>query len=58
MPTIPEKRQRIRPPLAVIVVALVAVLALGAVWFAVSAAVSSGGDDCPARTNATTERCR
>lgn len=58
MPTIPERRQRIRPPLAVLVVALMALVALGAVWFAVGAAVGNGGEDCPARANATTERCR
>lgn len=58
MPTIPERRQRIRPPLAVIIVAVVALLALGAVWLAVGAAVGNGGEDCPAQANATTERCR
>lgn len=44
--------------MAVIIVAVVALLALGAVWLAVGAAVGNGGEDCPAQANATTERCR
>jgi hypothetical protein len=44
--------------MAVLVAAAVIVVALVAVWFAVGAAVGSGGDDCPAKTNETAERCR
>jgi hypothetical protein len=40
------------------VAAALIVIALAAVWFAVGAAVGSGGDDCPAEGNATGERCR
>ena len=58
MPGIPQKRQSVRPPTAVIVAAAVIAVAMIAVWFAVGAAVGSGGDDCPARGNETAERCR
>ena len=58
MPTIPERRQRVRPPWTVVLVALVALAALGAVWFAVGAAVGNGGEECAGRANATSERCR
>jgi hypothetical protein len=43
MQHIPEKRQSVRPPLRVVLVALVLLAALGVVWFAVSAAVHQGG---------------
>jgi len=58
MPGIPQKRQSVRPQLPVLVAAALIVVALVAVWFAVGAAVGSGGDDCPAEGNATGERCR
>jgi len=58
MRQIPEKRQSVRPPLRVVLVALVLLAALGVVWFAVSAAVHQGGEDCPAQRQSTTERCR
>jgi len=58
MQHIPEKRQSVRPPLRVLLVALVLLAALGVVWFAVSAAVHQGGEDCPAQRQSTTERCR
>ncbi len=58
IPEMPEKRQSIRPPRSVLIAALVALAALAVVWFAVSAAVQAGGEDCPARANATTANCR
>jgi hypothetical protein len=43
----------------VLVAALLILVALVAVWFAVSAAVGSGGDDCPAaESQETGDRCR
>ena len=58
MEHIPEKRQSVRPPVTVVLAALVLLAALGAVWLAVSAAVGGGGEDCPAQRQATSERCR
>jgi hypothetical protein len=59
MPEVPEARQSIRPDRG-IVIGLVAVLVVMAVvWFAVSAAMGSGGQDCPAKARNTAEsRCR
>lgn len=59
MPDIPEKRQSIRPPRSFLLVILAVLVVMTAVWFAVSAAVKSGGEDCPAKgENVTIERCR
>jgi hypothetical protein len=58
MPGIPQQRQSLRPPVPVLVAAAVIAVALVAVWFAVGAAVGSGGDDCPAKGTETAERCR
>ncbi len=49
MPDLPEKKQSIRSPRSLLLAALAALVVLVAVWFAVSAAVSWGGDDCPTK---------
>jgi hypothetical protein len=51
MPEIPEKRQSIRPPRRVLLAGLLALVALVAVLVAVTAALHSGNDDCPASTS-------
>ena len=59
MPNMPEKRQSIRPPRSFIFVLVAMLVVMAAVWFAVSAAVKSGGEDCPAQgENVAIERCR
>jgi hypothetical protein len=55
---LPEKHQSVVPPRRVLLGVVGVVVVLAAVWFAVSAAVSSGGQDCPASGNSTAERCR
>ena len=60
MPELPEQKQSIRPPRALVFVALAALVVLAAVWFAVSTAVGNGGDDCAARqeSGVAGDRCR
>jgi hypothetical protein len=59
MPELPEKRQSVSPDRRVLLAVLGVAVVLAAVWFSVSAAVSGGGEDCPARgPNSTIERCR
>lgn len=53
------KRQSIRPTAPFIIGALIAAIAMAAVWLAVSAAVGNGGQDCPARDKSSVgKRCR
>ena len=60
MPGIPEKRQSVRPSRRVLLGVLLIVVTLAAVWFAVTAAVQGGGEDCPAEreTGAVSDQCR
>lgn len=54
-----SKRQSIRPTMPVVIGALVAAIAMAAVWLAVSAAVGNGGQDCAAQDKASVgKRCR
>jgi hypothetical protein len=55
---LPEKHQSIAPTRRVLLGVLGVCVVLAAVWFAVSAAVNAGEEDCPAGGNSTIERCR
>ena len=59
VPELPEKRQSVRPNRSVLVGALLIAVVLAAVWFAVSAAVEAGGEDCPAQREqgAVSDKC-
>lgn len=60
IPPVPEKRQSIRPPLAALLGILGVALVLAVVWLSVSAAVTSGGEDCPMQreSGAAADSCR
>jgi hypothetical protein len=55
---LPEKHQSVAPTKRILLGVLGVFVVLTAVWFAVSAAVNAGGEDCPASGNSTAERCR
>ena len=60
MSGIPEKRQSIRPPRRMLLVVCLILVAMAAVWFAVTTAVQAGGEDCPAEreSGAVSNQCR
>jgi len=60
IPHVPEKRQSIRPPLAALLGILGVAVVLAVVWLSVSAAVTSGGQDCATQREsaAAGDRCR
>lgn len=59
MPEIPEKRQSVVPPARILVPSVLGlVVVLAVIWFAVAAAVTAGGEDCPATKNQTINSCR
>ena len=47
MPEIPQAHQSIRPPLGVVLGLFAVLVVMAVTWFAVSAAVSYGGQQCP-----------
>jgi hypothetical protein len=60
VPTIPARRQSIRPPRVLISVVVAALLLFAVVWGAVTWAIGAGGESCPTNqeTGAASERCR
>ncbi len=60
MPELPEKRQSIRPGLPVILGAAATLVIMAIIWFAVTWAVGSGGQDCASQpsSGASADRCR
>ena len=60
MPHLPEQRQRVAPPLAVIAALVVVLVVAGIAALAVGLSIGWGGEDCPATNEkgAVSNNCR